>query len=90
MIREANVEDSPRIAEIHVFGWRSAYRKFISEKFLFNELTVKMREEKFREYLSDKNRDDKTCVFEEDTIVKAFMTMGMCRDEDKNHETFDL
>ena len=32
MIREANISDCPRIAEIHVFSWR-AYRDFISTEF---------------------------------------------------------
>ena len=90
MIREATVQDCPRMAEIHVFGWRCAYRNFISPDFLFNKLTVKKREEKFLGFLSDKNNDDKTYVFEEDSIVKAFMTIGNCRDEDKNDAAFEL
>ena len=90
MIRKANISDSPRLAEIHVFGWRCAYKDFISMEFLINKHTVKKREEKFNEYLSDNNDYGKTYVFEENNIVKAFMTIGNCRDDDKNDETFEL
>ena len=90
MIREAEIEDCSRIAEIHVFGWRSAYMEFISMEFLFSKFTVIKREEKFREYLSDKSGCNKTYVFEEDKIIKAFMTTGNCRDEDKSSKTFEL
>jgi L-amino acid N-acyltransferase YncA len=90
MIRIAKTEDSSRIAEIHVFGWRCAYKNFISLEFLFNKFTVKTREASFIEYLSDKNILDKTYVFEENNIIKAFMTIGNCRDEDKEEETFEL
>ena len=31
MIRIANIEDSSRMAEIHVFGWRWAYKE-VAEK----------------------------------------------------------
>jgi GNAT superfamily N-acetyltransferase len=70
--------------------WRCAYKNFISLEFLFNKFTVKKREVSFIEYLSDKSILDKTYVFEENNIVKAFMTIGNCRDEDKKEETFEL
>jgi L-amino acid N-acyltransferase YncA len=59
-------------------------------EFLINKMTVKYREEKFIEYLSDKNNNDKTYVYEENNIIKGFMTIGDCRDEDKNNKTFEL
>ena len=90
MMRIANIEDSPRMAEIHVFGWRCAYKEFISLEFLFNKFTVKNREKIFMENLSEKNENVKTYVYEEDNIIKAFMTIGNCRDEDKNEKTFEL
>jgi ribosomal protein S18 acetylase RimI-like enzyme len=90
MIREANVNDSSRIAEIHVFGWRCAYKEFISMEFLFNKFTVKSREEKFNDLLSIKENFDKTYVFEENDVIKAFMTIGNSRDEDKNEKTYEL
>ena len=90
MIREAILMDCSRMAEIHVFGWRCAYKEFISMEFLFNKFTVKNREEKFKEYLSNTNNSDKTYIFEENNIVKAFMSIGNCRDEDKNEDAFEL
>ena len=90
MIREATPNDSPRIAEIHVFAWRCAYKEFIPMDFLINEMTVKSREKKFHEYLSDVNNSDETYVYEESNIVKGFLTMGDCRDDDKTNETFEL
>jgi GNAT superfamily N-acetyltransferase len=90
MIREASINDCSRIAEIHVFSWRSAYKDFISMEYLINKLTVKIREEKFYEYFSDIHNNDKNYVFEEENVIKGFMTIGETRDEDKTEETFEL
>jgi len=90
MIRKATINDCSRIAEIHVFGWRCAYRNFIPLEHLFNTMTVKKREEKFLEYLSVDESKDETYVYEEDKIVKGFMTIGDCRDDDKDKNTFEL
>ena len=90
VIRKAVVNDSPRMAEIHVFGWRCAYKEFISIEFLINIMTVKGRSEFFANYLSEQNNRNETYIYEEDTIVKAFMTIGNSRDEDKNDSTFEL
>ena len=32
MIRAMEISDIPRVAEIHVFGWRSAFRGIISDE----------------------------------------------------------
>ena len=90
IIRRACVTDSPRIAEIHVFGWRSAYKDFISIDHLYNKFTVKIREEKFTEYLSKENIYDENYVYINENIIKAFLTIGNCRDNDKNENTFEL
>jgi len=90
MIRKANVEDSSRMAEIHVFGWRSAYNKFISLDKLFGHFSVKNRTENFKEYLTDDKFKDGNFVFEEENIIKAILTMGNCRDKDKNEKTYEL
>jgi len=58
--------------------------------YLINKMTVKKREEKFIEYLSVDEKTDETYVYEEDNIIKGFMTIGDCRDEDKDHNTFEL
>ena len=90
MIRIANIEDSSRMAEIHVFGWRWAYKDFISLDYLYNKFTVKTREEKFREYLSIKNDNEEHYVYEEQNVVKAILIIGNCRDDDKDNKTFEL
>ena len=53
-------------------------------------MTVKNREEKFIEYLNVDERTDETYVYEEDNIIKGFMTIGDCRDDDKDRNTFEL
>ena len=90
MIRIANIEDSSRITEIAVFGWRCAYKDFISLEFLFNELTVKKREERIIESLLPEKAYGKTYVFEDENIIKGFMTIGKCQDKDKDDQTFEL
>jgi L-amino acid N-acyltransferase YncA len=90
MIREANINDCSRIAEIHVFGWRCTYREFISIEYLINKMTVEKRQEIFEKILLEKNEKDKTYVCEENNVIKAFMTIGDCRDEDKDEKTFEL
>ena len=90
MIREANINDCPRIVEIHVFGWRCAYSHFISMEFLINKMTVKKREKAFLEFLTNQDSNNKTYVFEENNLLKGFMTIGECRDNDKSKKTFEL
>ena len=90
MIRKATTNDCPRIAEIHVFSWRYAYKDFISMEFLINKMTVQRREKVFLELISGQNGNDETYVFEENNIIKGFMTIGNCRDDDKGKETFEL
>ena len=90
MVRIAKIQDSQRMAEIKVFGWRCAYRHFIPLEYLFNDLTVKNSEKKFIEILSIENNPGKTYVFEENNIIKAYMTIGNTKDEDKDEKTFEL
>ena len=90
IIRKATPEDCPRIAEIHVFGWRSAYIDFIPPDHLFNKMTVKKREAKFMEYFNDEKTAGIMYVYESDKIIKAFMTIGDCRDDDKDEYAFEL
>jgi ribosomal protein S18 acetylase RimI-like enzyme len=95
MIEFAKPEDAERIAEIQVFGWRSAYRGIVSDHHLFSVLTVAkravvfrdviIREEQFRGSVADESGSDQagsTYVLREDGIVKAFLCFGPCRDSD--------
>lgn len=51
MIRKATVEDSNRLAEIHITGWRFAYRNLIPDDYLFRTMEVVTRA-KPREWFS--------------------------------------
>jgi ribosomal protein S18 acetylase RimI-like enzyme len=90
MIRQANIKDSSRLAEIQVFAWRHAYKDFMSIEYLFKEFTVKDREKIFNENLSQDNNNVKTFVFEDNNIIKGYMTIGDCRDNDKTNETYEI
>jgi len=90
MIRKADISDCSRLAEIHVFGWRCAYKDFIPLSYLFCTMSVKKHYEMFLGFLNAENRTDETYVFEERNIIKGFMTLGNCRDDDKDESTFEL
>jgi len=87
MVRKAAVDDVARIAEIHVTGWRFAYRHLISEEFLFKTMNVPQRIAAFTKSIEEQKGD--TYVFEENQIVKGFITIGPCRDADKS-SSFEL
>ena len=86
MIRKTELADVPRISEIHVFGWRDAYRGIVPDDYLFNTMLVAKRINYFAKAVHD-------CLEEiyvyDDGIVKAFMTIGACRDTDMI-EAFEL
>lgn len=80
MIRKMEEADANRAAEIHTFGWRIAYRHFISDELLFKKMLVGKKTERFISAL--KNKTEETYVYDDKTI-KGFLTIGPCRDEDK-------
>lgn len=90
MIREANINDSSRLAEIRVFAWRCTYKDFISLEELYNKMTVKNCEEMFNKWLSESTDKSTIYVYEENNIVKGYMIIGNCRDEDKNDLTYEI
>jgi len=80
-------QDHPRVAEIHVFCQRKAYRGFVPDEFLFGKMNVATR----LEYLATTMLGEsmKAFVFEGDSIVKAFTIMGPCEDDD-NLNAYEL
>jgi len=74
--------DIPRVAEIHVFGWRSAYRGIVPDEHLFNNMTVTKRIEKLTEWLTNPDNKYKNYVYD-DGIIKGFLSIGPSRDDDK-------
>jgi len=87
MVRKATLGDVCRIAEIHVMGWRFAYRNLISDDYLFKTMNVPDRINAFKRAISERNED--VYIFEENGIVKAFMIIGPCRDADRT-SSFEL
>ena len=87
MVRSAVYKDLSRIAEIHVFGWRNAYRGIVTDDFLFNKLSVRNILERYEKIWKMKN--DKLYVNEDNEIINGFMIFGCCRDSDKP-EAFEL
>ena len=81
MIRLLEPQDISRIAEIHIFGWRSAYRDLISDDYLFNSLSVSKRINSLNDTKQLSNEE--TYVFEDSGIIKAFMILGNSRSTDK-------
>lgn len=81
MIREMKISDAARAAEIHVFGWRTAYRGIVSDAFLFNQMQVVNRIKHFENAVI--NHTEESYVFD-DGIIKAILTIGACRDGDKS------
>jgi len=80
IIRPIQLSDVPRVAEIHVFGWRSAYRGIVSDEHLFKNMLVSNRIKRFEN--SVLNKTEEIHVYD-DGIVKAWISIGTCRDEDK-------
>jgi len=87
MIRAMQASDIPRVAEIHVFGWRCAYRGIVPDQHLFNTMLVSKRMERWAEILQRKDTECSNWGCEnyvyDDGIIKGILTIGPCRDEDK-------
>ncbi|MCL2396530.1 MAG: GNAT family N-acetyltransferase [Defluviitaleaceae bacterium] len=77
-IRPMTADDAGRVAEIHVFGQRFAYKGIVSDEHLFKQTTVHERTEYFRDTAST----IEGYVFD-DGIIKGFLTLRLCGDEDK-------
>ena len=88
MIRKAIPKDCGRIAEINVFGWRTAYRNIISDKYLFKNRSVIDTYNSMSSRLMSKGSD--VFVHEEDEIVKGFITVSPLRDDDHSPNSLEL
>lgn len=94
MHRRAQLDDAGRIAEIHVFGWRCAYRGIVTDDVLFGKMRVAASAERWRKSLTAEAETaagaGETWVVETDGIIRAFMTMGDTRDPDRDGTSFEL
>jgi GNAT superfamily N-acetyltransferase len=81
-IRAAVVDDARAIAQIHVDGWRAAYRGQMPDA-LLDGLSVDQRTEQRRKDLATpRSPEHRTWVAEEDGRIVAFAITGPSRDED--------
>ncbi|OQB94649.1 MAG: Acetyltransferase (GNAT) family protein [Spirochaetes bacterium ADurb.Bin110] len=87
MIRKAEIDDSSRIADIQIFGWRNAYRGIINDEVLFKKLNIEKKSQMIRNVLEE--GDEEWLVYEDNGIIKGMMIQGKSRDEDKK-ESFEL
>ena len=79
-IRQMTKEDITRVAEIHIYAGRVGYREIIPDQILFKERNVIKAIDKYTKALND----DKAELFVyDDGLLKGFMTIGKCRDDDK-------
>ena len=79
MIRKLELNDIPRIAEIQIYAWRIYDRGVLSDEYLFKDMLVVKR----MEYFEKSVKNNKEIYVFDDGIVKAFLTVGQCKDEDK-------
>ena len=89
MIREAEVQDSARIAEIEVKSCRFAYKDIVPEEHLFKEFTVERRIPVYESWIGEKRFE--LYVYEDSGsgVIKGMMGIGRCEDEDKEN-AFEL
>jgi len=81
MIRNAETDDASRLAEIHICGWRYAYRGIISDYELFTQRQISKSIESMKRKITEGSQ---ILVFEDenDKIIKGFCWHGKSRDED--------
>lgn len=82
MIRKMVNEDSVRAAEISVYGWRNTYRGIVSDEILFKKILVSNKIKHFENAIE--NGIEESYVYD-DGIIKAILTIGKCRDADKQN-----
>jgi diamine N-acetyltransferase len=79
MIRKPNIKDVSRIAEIHTYGWRFAYKNIFSTEYLYNNHQVLKASEMHKQIITTKI--DMIDIFD-DGIIKGFVLHNNSRDED--------
>ncbi|GAB6109113.1 N-acetyltransferase family protein [Fusibacter bizertensis] len=89
MIRLATLNDAYRIAEINIYGWRTAYKDLLPETYLYGKLTVVKR---YEILLKQFETQDSYFVFEDDQtgLIKAFMVISDSRDPQSSLEKSSL
>ena len=86
-IRAATLDDVRAIAEIHVSGWRAAYRDLMPDEFLAN-LSIEKRESGWRSAIE--RGDPQILVAAESRRVIGWIAFGKCRDADQSPGTGEI
>lgn len=89
MIRKAILNDSTRIAEIDVISSRYAYKSIVSEKCLYEDLSVEKRIPVYEKWISQNRFDLYVYEDPETGVIKGMMGIGICEDDDKK-DAFEL
>ncbi len=79
MITKANRNDITRLSEIHVYGWRHAYKNIISDEELFKNINVERSKSIFSKII---NEEKENLDIYNDGIVKGFVIHDNSRDSD--------
>jgi GNAT superfamily N-acetyltransferase len=80
-VRPATGADARAIAEVHVRGWRWAYRDLLPASYLA-ALSVDAREQMWRRALAAPGAPTRLLVREEDDRIRGFAACGPARDEE--------
>jgi ribosomal protein S18 acetylase RimI-like enzyme len=86
-IRTASLSDARAIAEIHVSGWRSAYRGLVPQAHL-DGLSVAKRETSWANAIE--TRQSQILVAESGAHLIGWVAFGHCRDPDKPDGTGEI
>ncbi|MCB0167237.1 MAG: GNAT family N-acetyltransferase [Anaerolineae bacterium] len=82
-VREAQLADARRIAEVHVASWQAAYRGILPDKMLDN-LSVEHRQENWQTWLVQTKGH--VLVLEVAERVEGFVMCGATRDKDVDRQ----
>jgi len=80
MVRQAQLSDAERICEIIIYGWRTAYIDFLGEEALYKDMSVVKR---YKTLYTTLESDHGFYVYEENGIVKGFMRLEQCMEQDE-------
>ena len=81
MIRKMELQDIPHAAEIQTFAWRTSYKGIYTDEYLFAEALVTKRIPYFEKMINNTEFD--VFVYDDDGIVKGFLIITPCKEDDK-------
>lgn len=87
MVRKAQLSDAERICEIIIYGWRTAYIDFLGEEALYKDMSVVKR---YKTLYTALESDHGFYVYEENGIVKGFMRLEKCTEQDEEDDVGEL